>query len=213
MVVQVDGKAYKIYPSGRADELPAKKKLAFEISSSRQAGLTTSPPMRCCQVHNRHLKGASPMTKQKVIERQQVIEKLREMLKPGDIVYTTLKHVSRSGMLRSIDVHIIRDNEPQWIARRVATAIDFSFDDRRECIKVQGCGMDMGFEVVYNLGRVLFPDGFWVKGKLPLGREVRPTSRENAAKAVERGAEFYGSNGDKSGWDNDGGYALKQRWM
>ena|ERR1035437_1828097 len=50
-----------------------------------------------------------------------------------------------------------------------------------------GCGMDMGFHLVYNLGRTLFPEGFKVEGR--------------------------GRNGDASGWDKDGGYALKQRWI
>jgi hypothetical protein len=34
-----------------------------------------------------------------------------------------------------------------------------------------------------------------------------------AAKAVEKGFKFYGRNGDASGWDADGGYALRQEWM
>jgi len=54
-------------------------------------------------------------------------------------------------------------------------------------IKIGGCGMDMGFELVYCLGRKLFPDGFKVKG--------------------------IGRNGDTSGWDKDGGYALKYNWL
>jgi hypothetical protein len=156
--------------------------------------------------------------KQQDIERQQAIEDLRKRINVGDTVYTTLKHVSRSGMLRSIDVHLIRDNEPQWIAPKVAKAINFSFDSKREAIKVQGCGMDMGFEVVYNLGCVLFPDGFGEKCQ-ECGQ--RPASKEHAetVKVVgpsghsPHGCKFYGRNGDLSGWDNDGGYALKQRWL
>jgi hypothetical protein len=158
------------------------------------------------------------MTKAKSIERQQAVDALKEQLRPGDVVYTTLKHVSRSGMMRSINVHLIRDNQPQWIARRVATAIDFSFDDKRGSIKVQGCGMDIGFEVVYNLGRVLFPNGF---GEKCSECDQRPTSPEHA-KAVRvvgsvghhvHACKFRGRNGDPSGWDNDGGYALQQCWM
>jgi len=158
--------------------------------------------------------------KAKDVERQQAIEKLRELIKPGDTVYTTLKHVSRSGMMRSIDVHLIRDNEPQWIARQVATAIDFNFDEKREAIKVHGCGMDMGFEVVYNLGRVLFPDGFGVEGDYPSRLKGKPESYKftpqtkiEAESAIVGGAKFRGRNGDPFGWDNDGGYALKQRWL
>lgn len=65
--------------------------------------------------------------------------------------------------------------------------------------------MDMGFAVVYELGRTLFPNGFGVEGELPLGHKTRPVTKEKAAKAVEKGAKFRGRNGDPSGWDNDGG--------
>lgn len=41
---------------------------------------------------------------QKAQERQQAIERLREILKPGDTVYTIIRHVSRSGMQRSIQL-------------------------------------------------------------------------------------------------------------
>lgn len=68
-----------------------------------------------------------------------------------------------------------------------AKACGFAFDERYEAVKIGGCGMDMGFHIAYELGRVLFPEGFKVDG--------------------------VGRNGDTSGWDNDGGYALYQRWM
>jgi hypothetical protein len=153
------------------------------------------------------------MPKGKEIKRAEAICDLREMLKPGDVVYTTVKHVSRSGMSRVIDVHLIINNEPRWIAYSVGRACDYPFDDKREALRVGGCGMDMGFAVVYELGRTLFPDGFGVEGELPLGHKIRPATKEKAAKAVEKGAKFRGRNGDPSGWDNDGGYALNQRWL
>ena len=157
-------------------------------------------------------------------ERQEYLEKLREILKPGDVVYTTVKHVSRSGMSRSIDVHIIRGNEPRWLSYWVAKALGRGFDDKRECVKSSGCGMDMGFELVYALSSALSPNGF---GVLCSKCKRRPTTKEeavyrqdpaNAAAEAMHGnddhlCEFYGRNGDPSGWDNDGGYALEQKWM
>lgn len=95
----------------------------------------------------------------------------------------------------------------------IALALDWKYDKDREGVKVSGCGMDMGFSVAYNLDRALFPDGFGVEGELPLGHKIRPATKEEEAKAVEKGATFRGRNGDVSGWDNDGGYALKQRWL
>lgn len=143
----------------------------------------------------------------------EAIERLRETLKPGDTVYTVLRHVSRSGMSRLIDLYKMSDGEPQWLSRLAARAAGFTFDEKKECIRVGGCGMDMGFHLVYSLSRTLFPNGFGEEGKLPLGHEIRPQTQEQARVSVEKGAKFYGRNGDPSGWDTDGGYALRQRWM
>jgi len=82
-------------------------------------------------------------------------------------------------------------------------------DRDRWGLKVNGCGMDMCFSTVYNLGRALFPEGFGERGKMPMGHIVRPGTPVLAAKAVAKGAKFYGRNADPSGWDKDGGYALK----
>ena len=46
-------------------------------------------------------------------ERQDAIERLRSMLAPGDSVYTILRHVSRSGMSRSISL-VIPDQAPSY---------------------------------------------------------------------------------------------------
>ena len=43
------------------------------------------------------------MTKAQMAERDEAIANLREILKPGDTVYTILRHVSKSGMSRVID--------------------------------------------------------------------------------------------------------------
>lgn len=129
------------------------------------------------------------MAKYSKKETQEAIDELREMLKPGDRVYTVLRHRSASGMSRSIDLFIVRENQLARITWLIARALGDTIDQNHGGIKVAGCGMDAGFEVVYNLGRVLFPQGF----DLPEGA--------------------YGRNGDTSGHDTDGGYALKQEWL
>lgn len=43
-----------------------------------------------------------------------------------------------------------------WLAAR---AMGDTFDSDRQGLKVGGCGMDMGFHVVYGLGRTLYPKG------------------------------------------------------
>lgn len=115
-------------------------------------------------------------------------EMLRKFLRPGDTVYTVLRHCSRSGMTRHIDLYKLEKNDRIYLSGYAATVMGDS-RSRDGAIVVGGCGMDMGFHLVYNLGRTLFPKGF----KLRKGQR--------------------GRNGDTSGFDNDGGYALNHRWL
>jgi hypothetical protein len=162
------------------------------------------------------------MTKQQQSERNEYVTKLRETLKPGDTLHTVLRSVSRTGTSRVIDIyHFYVDPQTgevqkDWLSYWIAKACGFTFQDQRgkpEGIKISGCGMDIGFSIVYDLGRTLYPNGFGVAGKLPMGHEIRPDTPECARKAVEKGAKFYGRNGNASGWDTDGGYALRQEWI
>lgn len=150
-------------------------------------------------------------------EREEAVAALRAAIKPGNTVYTILRHVSRSGMQRVIDIYIIENNEPRRWSYTAAQACGFNYDNKHEGIKVGGCGMDMGFHLVYSMSRTLFPDGFGIEGMTLDGRKVRPETEEHAAKMLAHtaypGLSFNGRNGDQSGWDNDGGYALNHRWL
>lgn len=112
--------------------------------------------------------------------KEQAKAELLEWLKPGQTVYTNVNHVSRSGMLRNISAYIVKDGSIHcidWYVQIVtgrSTAKDGS-------IKCHGCGMDMGFDLVYSLGRALWPNG-----------TETPHGTRNGAP------------------DTDGGYALKQ---
>ena len=117
-------------------------------------------------------------------ERAEAIANLRQMLKPGDVIFTRLNHVSASGMTRWLDLFVIRDNEPLRLTWSAAAATDHIYCDRRESLKIEGGGMDMGFSAVYSLGHALWPDG---------------TDSPHGTR-----------NGEP---DTDGGYALKQRWL
>lgn len=130
------------------------------------------------------------MTKPTKTERDDAIAKLRDWLNPGDKVYTILDSVSRSGMSRQIRVVLLRYDEdkkqtyalhPNWA---VATALGYRQAKRGDGIMVGGCGMDMGFHLVYRLGEVLWPNG-------------TPTPHGTR-------------NGEP---DSVGGYALKQEWL
>ena len=157
------------------------------------------------------------MTKAEKEERDNAFATLRGALKPGDTVYTVLKHVSRSGMLREIQCIVTdkRDGRPWDITYFVARVTDNSIGPHYG-VRVTGCGMDMGFAVVYSLSRYLFPDGFgYTMYKNTTSRiGTLPKSKAEAEKLAAKGYQARrGRNGDRSGWDYDGGYALNHRWL
>jgi hypothetical protein len=114
-------------------------------------------------------------------EKQSAREMLRELLKPGDKVQTILRHVSRSGMMRHISMRI-PDRDITYLAAKAMN--DKLTHNGPVAIKVKGCGMDMGFALVYELGAVLWPKGT---------------------------SEPHGTRNGKP--DYDGGYALNHEWL
>jgi hypothetical protein len=135
--------------------------------------------------------------KEKALAKIEAIEILREWIKPGDTLHTTVTHVSRSGMSRSIKLFraYCEDGQPRiqeitWLAAR---ALDYSIDQKNGGVKIGGCGMDMGFHLVYSLGWVLFPRG----GSLDQTCATRRHQAERLGETKE----------------TDGGYLLKQAWL
>ncbi len=125
-------------------------------------------------------------------EKEAAIQRLREWLKPGDTVFCILRHVSRSGMFRVIDLVVFdkKTGQDYHLGYNAALAMGDGYDRKREGVRISGCGMDMGFALVYNLGATLWPD-----------------EKEN------RKFKYHtGRNGDK-GPETSGGYFLKHRWM
>ena len=119
-----------------------------------------------------------------VESREEAIEKLKEEIKPGDTLYTQLKHVTKSGMTRFIKVRKIEDNYPYDYTYLVAKALDWKYSDKHYAVKVGGAGMDMGFHLIYSLGQVMWPEG-------------TPEPHSNR-------------NGEP---DTCGGYAINHRWL
>lgn len=122
---------------------------------------------------------------------------LRRMLKPGAEVLTNLRHVSRSGMLRHISVHVAKRGRVEDITRLVALATGDDLTPDRDALRVGGAGMDMGFHVVYGLSSRLYPDGYQCAGQ-----KCRANDHSNGDR-------------DRSGKSHhmDGGYALRHRWL
>lgn len=138
------------------------------------------------------------------------IATLRDQLKPGDTLQTILRHVSRSGMQRAVS--IVHDGRPLDSLFSEAT---FDRTSQHGGIVIDGCGMDMGFALVYRLGRTLYPQGFGVLSESTpeFPHPVRAETPEQAARMVANGYTFHGRNRDPSGWDTDGGYAFRQQWL
>jgi len=111
--------------------------------------------------------GAVPTARQ--MQQAEAEVRLRSWIKPGDTLYTQLQHVSRSGMMRTIQVIKIEctDGKPalSYLGYNVALMLNDKYDRDREGVKVGGCGMDMGFSLVYNVSQHLFGDGYKCLGK------------------------------------------------
>lgn len=124
--------------------------------------------------------------------REEACAKLRKWIKPGSTIYTVLRHRSASGMTRSIDLLQIipRDEYSKRPSLRQLSSLaaqamgDRPIDCKHGGIKVGGCGMDMGFSLVYELGRALWPNG-----------TRKPHGTRNGSP------------------DTDGGYAIKHQWI
>lgn len=91
------------------------------------------------------------------------LERLRGILKPGDTVYGIVRSVSKSGMSRRIDFYALKDNQHVFLTSSMADLGIGSYSTeawrRSQGMRVDGCGMDMIFACVYELGRILWPNG------------------------------------------------------
>lgn len=126
-------------------------------------------------------------------DHDQAIARLRAMLSPGERIYTVLRHRSASGMSRRISLLLPcydeRDKAAGYkgailgIDRLVSQALGLPVHEKGGLV-ITGCGMDVGFEIVYRLGQVIWPNG------TPEPHGIR--------------------NGHP---DSEGGYALRQSWI
>ena len=89
---------------------------------------------------------------------------LKKAFPKGSTAYTKLIHCSSSGMT-IIKVINIRKNEPYYNAYEISQLLDYKHAEKNGNmgVKVGGCGMDMGFHLIYNLSSVLYKDGYAIK--------------------------------------------------
>lgn len=123
---------------------------------------------------------------------------LREIFPPGSTVYTVLRSVARSGMSRTLDVYAMCEGRPLWVTPRVARVIGCT--RKGDAMRVQGCGMDMGFWVAYELARKLYQDQFRCIG------EKCPSNDHTNERRNPKGY-------DSERIHSDAGYALRHEWI
>lgn len=122
-------------------------------------------------------------------------KELKEILKPGDTVYTILRSVSRSGMSRTISLYTFINNQPRMLDCAVSVVCGYPLD-KHEGVKIGGCGMDMGFALVYALSNALYGDGYKCLGD-------RCPSNFHVNNRIEGATESIHKDG----------YALNHRWL
>lgn len=93
-------------------------------------------------------------------EMAEAMKSLREVLADIDVIYTDVVHVSASGMFRCIRPFIITEERRPWdLTYLVARAGIGKASERHGGIEMGGTGMDMGFALVYEIGRAVHADG------------------------------------------------------
>ena len=82
------------------------------------------------------------------------------LLKPGATVWSLNHHTSASGMTHCFDFYTIQDNQLLRLTHLICVVCEYRQDTRHGyALKTTGCGMDMAFQVIYNLGQAMWPDG------------------------------------------------------
>lgn len=138
------------------------------------------------------------------MDKDQAREELRALLPPGTRVYCQLEHRSQSGMTRWIIPRVMDTDHngepwPRYLAGLVESAdIGFKRTRRRDGLEIGGCGMDMGFALVYSISSSLYPDGFDC-----IGPKCPSNDHSNGDRDYTPGHCRHRS----------GGYALRHEWL
>lgn len=140
-------------------------------------------------------------TKAQKAEAAEALARLHTWIKPGEVIHCILRHVSSSGMTRVISLKLFECKEGRVetgdVGYNVALALGMPYDRQRGGIKIfGGCGMDMGFALVYDLARTMWPNG------VPCTGAKCPSNDHSNGEPRKIGVMH-----------NDGGYALTHHWL
>lgn len=115
------------------------------------------------------------MTKINNEDRNNAIKELKKLIGSGKTIHTIVRHVSASGMQRRISCFVPVKNKRLGVIVHEIQCIDWYIEKlgsykrhaTKEGLIVNGCGMDMGFAVVYDVSSTLY------KGKDRAGYELK----------------------------------------
>ena len=98
------------------------------------------------------------------MDKVDIKKKLKQLFPKGSTAYTIVTKVAPSGMSRHIMVAGCTDRglvgNVSWF---IAHLLDYKYKDNTRSVFISGCGMDMGFHLVYNLSQELYKDGYAIK--------------------------------------------------
>jgi len=103
------------------------------------------------------------LTKAQQAEHAEALEWFRKNFPPGSTLYTVLRNVSRSGMTRHIGLVGFLDGERRYPVHPNYSGSLLYGSHVNKCgdgIVVSGCGMDMGFNLVYVIAYAVHGDGY-----------------------------------------------------
>lgn len=95
------------------------------------------------------------------LEKAEALADLKRIFPRGSTVYTILRSAAKSGLSRVVSVVAISDGyatHPNW-AVSVALGLRAKRGGAHDGVTMQGGGMDMGWELSYRLGELLYNDG------------------------------------------------------
>lgn len=86
--------------------------------------------------------------------KQAIINLKKEYIKPTSKIYVVQKAISQSGMMRTLQLYVLKQGYMYNITNLVGKALDWRYT--KDGLKVGGCGMDMHFHTIYCLTDVLY---------------------------------------------------------
>tara|TARA_Y100001938_G_C7761811_1_gene268944 strand:- start:52 stop:360 length:309 start_codon:yes stop_codon:yes gene_type:complete len=98
------------------------------------------------------------------MDKKDIKKQLKKLFPKGSTAFTLVTKVAPSGMSRHILVTGSgRKGHVQNVSWYIAEFLDYKYKPDTRSVFVGGCGMDMGFHLVYTLSSVLYDDGYAIE--------------------------------------------------